>query len=63
MTQLEYNQILKEFEKLNLLINIVTTQHRELSETLNKIVENIATKDELKKLNVEIDSLKDEKEA
>lgn len=67
MTQLEYNQILNEFvklnEKLNLLINIVTTQHRELSETLNKIVENIATKDELKKLKVEIEALKDEKEA
>lgn len=67
MTQLEYNQILKEFvklnEKLNLILHVITGQNMEIAGILNKIAENAITKDELKKLKVEIEALKDEKEA
>lgn len=67
MTQLEYNQLLKEFvklnEKLNLILHVITGQNMEIAGILNKIAENAITKDELKKLKVEIESLKDEKEA
>lgn len=70
MTQLEYNQILKEFvklnEKLNLILHVITGQNMEIAGStgiLNKIAENAITKDELKKLKVEIEALKDEKEA
>lgn len=35
----------------------------EIAGILNKIAENAITKDELKKLKVEIEALKDEKEA
>lgn len=67
MTQLEYNQLLKEFvklnEKLNLILHVITGQNMEIVGILNKIAENAITKDELKKLKVEIEALKDEKEA
>lgn len=67
MTQLEYNQLLKEFvklnEKLNLILHVITGQNIEIAGILNKIAENAITKDELKKLKVEIEALKDEKEA
>lgn len=67
MTQLEYNQLLKEFvklnEKLNLILHVITRQNMEIAGILNKIAENAITKDELKKLKVEIEALKDEKEA
>lgn len=67
MTQLEYNQLLKEFvklnEKLNLILHVITGQNMEITGILNKIAENAITKDELKKLKVEIEALKDEKEA
>ena len=67
MTQLEYNQILKEFvklnEQLNLILHVITGQNMEIAGILNKIAENAITKDELKKLKVEIEALKDEKEA
>ena len=67
MTQLEYNQLLKEFvklnEKLNLIRHVITGQNMEIAGILNKIAENAITKDELKKLKVEIEALKDEKEA
>lgn len=67
MTQLEYNQLLKEFvklnEKLNLILHAITGQNMEIAGILNKIAENAITKDELKKLKVEIEALKDEKEA
>lgn len=67
MTQLEYNQLLKEFvklnEKLNLVLHVITGQNMEIAGILNKIAENAITKDELKKLKVEIEALKDEKEA
>ena len=67
MTQLEYNQLLKEFvklnEKLNLILHVITGQNMEIADILNKIAENAITKDELKKLKVEIEALKDEKEA
>ena len=67
MTQLEYNQLLKEFvklnEKLNLILHVITGQNMEIAGILNKIAENAITKDELKKLKVEIEALKDEKEA
>lgn len=67
MTQLEYNQLLKEFvklnEKLNLILHVITEQNMEIAGILNKIAENAITKDELKKLKVEIEALKDEKEA
>lgn len=67
MTQLEYNQLLKEFvklnEKLNLILHVITGQNMEIAGILNKIAENTITKDELKKLKVEIEALKDEKEA
>lgn len=67
MTQLEYNQLLKEFvklnEKLNLILHVITGQNMEIAGILNKIAENSITKDELKKLKVEIEALKDEKEA
>lgn len=67
MTQLEYNQLLKEFvklnEKLNLILHVITGQNMEIAGILNKIAENAIMKDELKKLKVEIEALKDEKEA
>lgn len=67
MTQLEYNQLLKEFvklnEELNLILHVITGQNTEIAGILNKIAENAITKDELKKLKVEIEALKDEKEA
>lgn len=67
MTQLEYNQLLKEFvklnEKLNLILHVITGQNMKIAGILNKIAENAITKDELKKLKVEIEALKDEKEA
>lgn len=67
MTQLEYNQLLKEFvklnEKFNLILHVITGQNMEIAGILNKIAENAITKDELKKLKVEIEALKDEKEA
>lgn len=67
MTQLEYNRLLKEFvklnEKLNLILHVITGQNMEIAGILNKIAENAITKDELKKLKVEIEALKDEKEA
>lgn len=67
MTQLEYNQLLKEFvklnEKLSLILHVITGQNMEIAGILNKIAENAITKDELKKLKVEIEALKDEKEA
>lgn len=67
MTQLEYNQLLKEFvklnEKLNLILHVITGQNMKIAGILNKIAENTIMKDELKKLKVEIEALKDEKEA
>ena len=60
MTQLEYNQLLKEFVKLNEKLNLIL---HVIAGILNKIAENAITKDELKKLKVEIEALKDEKEA
>lgn len=58
MTQLEYNQLLKEFvklnEKLNLILHVITGQNMEIAGILNKIAENAITKDELKNLKLKL---------